>query len=147
MNLELKHITPYFNHGLFIYSEEYDEIFRINQINKFGDFKLWIHNSDEYNKIYLNRENLTGLGFKLNKIKPILKPLSELLTNKEDLDNITPYSLHFIENNLEIEEFVNLSENGMVDQVLYSDVEYLLSKHYDIYNLILNNLALDKNNL
>jgi hypothetical protein len=83
-------------------------------------------------------------GFELFKIKLLLKPLSELFSNKEDLDNITQHSLHFIESNLDIKEFIDYSENGIVDQALYSDVEYLLSQHYDVFGLIDFGLGFDK---
>lgn len=147
MELELKHIISYFNYGLIFYSKEYDAYLRINEIKQYGDFKIWINILDDYNKNFLKKQNIEGLGFELNKIMPLLKPLDLLLNNVEDKKHITQYSLYFIENNLEIKEFVNKSQNGMVDQALYSDVEYLLFQHYDIYNLILNNLAINKSKI
>lgn len=141
MELELKHIIPYFDHGLFIYSEEYDVYLQVSEIKQYGDFKIWCHISDDYNKEFLNENDCNGWGFKLDKIKPLLKPLKDLLDNKEDKKHITPHSLHFIENNFEIKEILVNSYNKIIDQALYSDVEYLLSQHYDVFDLIDNELA------
>lgn len=142
--LNLGHILPYFKYGLFIYSNEYDEVFRLNQINDFGDFKLWIHNSDDFNKKYLIKENLTGLAFMLDDVKPLLKPIEEILNNEEDLNSITIHSRSVIEMDLENKEFIKLSESELFENILYNDIKYLFSKHYDVFDLISENLAIKK---
>ena len=62
--------------------------------------------------------------------KPLLKPMKNL--NKEDI-----IRLHL---------FIDSDKNYVIENPLnccYDDLQYLISEHYDIFNLIENNLAVE----
>jgi len=78
--------------------------------------------------------------------KPILRPLSDL-TNE---DTIVIHGLGSIELELiDIEEWTEelIHEIKIGQKFKLSQFEYLFSKHFDIHNLIPNNLAIDKNTI
>ena len=107
MKLEIKHILPYVEHGL-----ETDKGLIIGMNKPGKSWEIQIRNSDGYD-IY-----------DLYEIKPKLKPLSELPSNRW-------YSRV-------IWELRNKT-------ISHKEFEKLVSERYDIYGLIDNGLAIDIN--
>jgi hypothetical protein len=77
------------------------------------------------------------------KAKPILRPILNLWLseNERDRNKLTEWDLEYIENSLNIWNYYEIQ--SLVEDVSYEHVQYLLSRHYDIFNLIMENLAID----
>lgn len=128
MELELKHIDKYFIHRLEVISNErkQNEKCLLTQINIGVDKDLVLLQG--YN------EEFDFFEDKLKNIKPILHPLSSL-TEQELIDN-------------GIETHIDYLIDGFdVLDVPYRVFEYLVSKHYDVFKLIPQGLAIDYNTL
>lgn len=136
--LTLEHLAPYLPYGLKIKRKDYEH------------------------------KNLTLLGIQFNDIihqlgktpieliKPILRPLSDMIDNILDNNNDTNYRL-----NCELSELLNTNDCGhfvkalienkyyAIDIRLWNDVEDWLNKHHFDwkYNLIEKDLAIDINTL
>jgi len=122
MELELKHFSGYFPHGLDCVIK--NKIVRLTSLNRFScETRPSVH-------------GFTWCAFK--DIKLILQPLSDV-TRKEleeqGFDSHIDYLTY---------------ENQGVEWTLeapFNMVQYLLSQHYDIYGLIPAGLAIDRNTL
>tara|TARA_R110000851_G_scaffold92662_4_gene202159 strand:+ start:1195 stop:1563 length:369 start_codon:yes stop_codon:yes gene_type:complete len=120
MKLELKHLAPYLPYGLSIK----------NSIGKVIELTVM------------------DFGYHLDKgFKPILRPLSDL--TKNDIALITEYS--DIENvvfsgNPSSLYFTNTEEKTYLDDYVDS-LNYLYSRHFDIFGLIDKGLATDINTI
>ena len=129
MKLELKHLAGYLPYGLKMYFESLDG-------NKKSD---WILSSDTI-EFALNNQN-----------KPILRPLSYLTKEIEvNGEKFVPliklqskgYNMNFDEE-YTFDDFIK----GDILNNSYGFIELLLEWHFDIYGLIENNLAINKNTL
>lgn len=79
-----------------------------------------------------------------NGSKPILRPLSDLTF--EDLDKLGKrYGIQV--NDEEVHVFRDLDENRNPLEWRYEDIQYLLSRHFDVFGLIEKGLAIDINTL
>jgi|TARA_R110000764_G_C10728142_1_gene349041 hypothetical protein len=127
MKLELKHLAPYLPYGLkcksttILFGEEDNGVYEMGLISMRGVLK--------------------GTG------KPILRPLSDL--TKEDVALITEYS--DIENvayngNPSNLYFTNTEEKTFLEDYVDS-LNYLYSRHFDVFGLIEAGLAIDINTL
>jgi len=135
MKLEPKHIAPYFLYGLkgIVTTPIHKEMDYLETISCLPDELItlqingdWYFN-DEYNEF---------------DFKPILRPLSDL--NKEIIDEMQE-SYCFDPSTEKWTEFDSMCDDPVYWS--YSDVQILLKHHYDIFNLIENNLAIDINTI
>lgn len=126
MKLELKHIAGYLPYGLKLTWPS-------------STIELWCGNVQ---KVIDRREDSDS-----SRGVPILRPLSDLhkLENKEDLLGLSEMDLHLMEDNVTHKEVGSV--NTLVSGICFEKVQYLLSKHYDIYDLIGKGLAVDINTL
>ena len=135
MNLEFKQIACYFPYEL-----------KIMQYR--DDLKL----SFESILISLSNNTLgvTSPRFPFNEriqyheSKLILRPLSDL-TKRIDKDEDVTF-LDWIISEYEIDVIAFTEVNG-IERLPYEIMEYLFEWHFDIYNLIKNNLAIDMNTI
>jgi hypothetical protein len=126
MELELKHLAAYWPYKLkcqYIYSGNIGTISNIYTIGSCYD-------NDDI-KISIDFYEAEHIWM----FKPILRPLSDL--TKEELIN-QGFSHH-------IDYLTHEKQDPL--KAPYDMVQYLLSQHYDIFNLIPNNLAIDINTL
>jgi len=146
MKLELKHLAGYLPYKLPIKIRQEEQISR--------EQWKWFEYDNFLNGAFIERE--------LKNITPILRPLSDLIkeievngekfvpidvlnkTFRSNSNDLVPYSYNGkIEMDIETENYsqtVDLMDGFYITQKL-------LEWHFDIYNLIENNLAIDKNTL
>lgn len=81
--LQLKHIAPYLPYGLKCQCRDLGilELTSVSTINK--DYQCWFesaldYNNRDFNYGILSRNSECGIGFNLDKIKPLLHPMSDL---------------------------------------------------------------------
>ena len=84
-----------------------------------------------YNQKVLDTSIL--FNYELEEIKPILRPLSDLTT--EDVSQ----SL--------LDRIKNSSSRDLKESLSYNSVSYLLEKHFDVFGLIEEGLAININTL
>ena len=153
MKLELKHLSAYLPYGLKFRAR--GEVWEITSINTLDEFPIWAHNYwDEEKLVYypsINRKgNFQGKGYRLSKIKPILRPLSDL--KKGDLDYLinTHSTDWFSDTDIERMIHIYLSNNNLhlfIEFLPNGLVQWLIEKHFDIFGLIDQGLAIDINTL
>jgi hypothetical protein len=137
--LELKHIAPYLPYELNAeildckidyVGKQFDEIIGIHQWSKNGDWCL-----------------LTSGGSKpaLNRVKPILRPLSQLTQDEKTCDEI---NLLLEPNGLEINNFLLLKNSLNAVAISWQEMQEVLNilyrEHYDVFGLINDGLAIEK---
>jgi hypothetical protein len=122
MKLELKHLSPYLPYGLSISCEH--EILTLDGLDVNGD----IYNCD------------TG-EIPIECIKPILRPLSDLSNKKQIAEFYMSFKEHL--------KRIYPSETNGLNPATWSrrSVEWLLENHFDVFGLIENGLAIDKNTI
>ncbi len=134
MKLELKHLAPYLPYSL----------------------KLEDSYGNKYNVAWMSTKNLSVINIKgfgeveknkwsyaSGKLKPILRPLSDLKNKIKELRLDSVYIENASTNR--IEELAT-----MCDDVLYwsySDFQILLQSHFDVFGLIEKGLAININTL
>jgi hypothetical protein len=161
MELELKHINSYASYGLQIQyvgvlnGKEMSKWEKENQSDDFFEEPKTPHPQTEYGlkiglvkkvEIYLNYWKIrAGNGHKNlyksdfgNKAFLVLRPLSELTRKELELQGFDSY--------IDYLTYENKGSEWTLKAPFFM-VQYLLSKHYDIFNLIENNLAIDINTL
>jgi len=117
MKLELKHLAGYLPYGLKIQNgKEYDIVTGYDNGRIISMFRV-------------NLENFTCIEY----VKPILRPLSDLITHSEFVDK---YHYSFDKK----EGFMVKRRNETYTRI--EELEYLFKNHFDIYGLIENNLAI-----
>ena len=125
MKLKSEHVTPYLPYNLYFMRYE----------RKCIDDKVIpvVYSTDEYPKeTQLNEVTLNGFDYKKNKL--ILNPLSKL--TEEHALNCR------FDNGME--EFINAIESKSIGVIFWND---LLNNHWDVFGLIPNGLAVDKNTI
>lgn len=70
----------------------------------------------------------------INNIKPILRPLSDMI--KKELDEVSEIWIH-----------MSSDKNNSAMQCYAASVKYYLSKHFDLFGLIPEGLAIDATTL
>ena len=147
MKLELKHLSPYLPYALGFMHQ--DEIYQLMQLNiKYDQKPMWIEGWNGKDLINVFPEGC----------QPILRPLSDL-TEKINLhddffaipiENMTGYKL---DGNISVApttvRYLYGCSKGEIEAKFldYWVIVQLLEWHFDIFNLIENNLAIDINNL
>lgn len=144
--LEIKHLAPYLPYGL--------------RVDYAGDYAT-LKGVDSNGTLCIDDDN-EGCNFvNIKYIKPILRPLSDLNNIiYVDSKKILPYEeLYKIRKNVEIYKPLNITHNIeiLIDTENYSQeidlfdgyliIQKLLEWHFDIYNLMENNLTIDINTL
>ena len=171
MKLELKHLTPYFNHRLEVISNERfeNEKALLTQINLGVDEDLVMIQSDT--------EEFDFFEDKLEKVKPILRPLKDLANEIQIGEKsfyplgsllIQKYPKWFVENNGSAKyTHITVDFSGrfasafltyqatheiQIDSKYINNTSYLvfqklLEWHFDVFGLIEKGLAIDINTL
>jgi len=126
MKIELKHLTPYLPYGLKALAQGEDKkVFDIQGITDLTDVDL--HEKDRT----VNEQ------FDIEDVFPILRPLIDL--TKEEIDSFSVYPRMALRKNLYSKEILT--------RLSYYEYEFLIKNHFDIFNIIENNLAIDINTL
>ena len=127
MQLELKHLAPYLSCDLKIH----------NLITRTTKTMIGCEFIKE-----LRVRTTDGLyAYDSSKIKPILRPLSDLTKEAGTIDFKTIYTLS---NHNELIMFIEDIRNEVFS---FKSLKVLLENHFDVFNLIENNLAIDKNTI
>lgn len=120
MKLELKHLAPYLPYGLkwknLVVGKE-NEVIGLEVVK--GELRI--------------RTNDGLYGYHSEKMKPILRPLSEL--TKEDAVNF------------DYVDEEHLKRSVIVGHAPFDVFNELLKEHFDVFDLIKNGLALDINEI
>tara|TARA_R110000772_G_scaffold203438_1_gene313619 strand:- start:1360 stop:1770 length:411 start_codon:yes stop_codon:yes gene_type:complete len=134
MELELKHIVVYLNHGLNV-EIKYGQEKRILTIDAlFRNGIVVFHHSNERFNSNIERE--------IKDIKPTLRPLSDL--TKEEFNHVWEHETDF----LSVELIVDLGYEALLAQKFsHYFWESLYKNHIDIHGLIEQGLAIDINTL
>ena len=132
MKLELKHIAPYLPYDLrFDNGRDYEK-----------DYLIGIRANDYNVKMPQGGD---GGYFRLEKIKPILRPLSDL-TKKIDHNGEILVPMDILCNEFRQYDCFEFDNVNILNNP-YNQIQKLLEWHFDIYGLIENNLAIDINTL
>ena len=154
MKLELKHIAPYLPYKLGVASgDEYDSI--LSNIGIMGThYDVYAPNNYTIYQLCKCEDGVFKyMGVRPIQVKPILRPLSSMTEKESDeLEDIIGCNFYiYISNNgIEIEE--NIIDPWYGKSVLRMETlnriyEWLFSNHFDVFNLIENDLAIDKTKL
>ena len=142
MKLELKHLAPYLPYDL-----QMAYIIR-GKIVEIGDL----------NKVFIYRNETHPIRYGINyndaehewMFKPILRPLSSMTEKESDeLEDIIGCNFYIYAsgNGIEIEDIIIDPWGGqsvLRMETLNRIYEWLFAHHFDVFNLIENNLAIDK---
>ena len=130
MNLEIKHIAPYLPYGL-----------RPNTAYEFT-----IVGAD-LTSVYCSHPNYSMLKIlSYKEFKPILRPLSDLTkVDIKEFYQCSDIDMGIIDWQEWAEELYHSLKNDNPFQL--SQFEYLYKRHFDVFGLIENNLAIDFNTL
>lgn len=136
MKLELKHLAGYLPYGLIVRVEDYKRDYVGREFDEVVGFHQW----DSLNLFW---SVLTDGGSKpsIDKIKPILRPLSDL-TKEIEVNGEKFVPKEYLQYN-----YIGESIGMNVATFSHRLVQKLLEWHFDIYGLIENNLAIDINTL
>ncbi len=148
--LEIKHLAGYLPYGLKIRVEDY----RNDYVGREFDKVIGLHQWDKSGLLW---SVLTEGGAKpgIDKVKPILRPLSDLTKEIEvGGEKFVPLNKLAFTNNLKMYQFIdgafyslNYAKYLEIKEMPYIVVEKLLEWHFDIHGLIEKNLAIDINTL
>jgi len=114
MRIELKHLAPYLPYDLYFNRFEYKCIDKTTNPVTYSKEKYPV-------KTQLNCVTLNGFNYKENKL--LLKSMKSL--SNEDV--------------VRLKLFVDADKQYLIDNPLnccYDDLQYLLSKHYDVFGFI-----------
>lgn len=148
MKPDIKYITPYLPYKLHFMSKgktyELNEVEIHNKEWPLWAITIWNEETLKYEPS-INRENVDantrGQGFKLEEIKPLLKPLDSLLTDCpeeiRDEFSIGGWS-HFL-------DCVSLGLFDAFENIPAAAFMKMIELHYDVFQLIPQGLALDIN--
>ena len=133
MKLTLKHVKGYLDTGL-KFQSQMDKPF-----DEFGKRQIWT--LDGVNKLFgdyclLTKEN--NDAYAIQTCRLLLKPLSDLTRKELELEGF--------DSHIDYLTYENKGSEWTL-KAPFNMVQYLLSKHFDIYNLIENGLAIDINTI
>ncbi len=109
------------------------------------DLKIY-HSGGKVLPLQIDRqEDWTNDGFNLNELinyhylEPILKPLSDL---SNEVDDLTKGTIQFLS---EAAKLPYNSDDLLLEGLMYADMKILLENHYDVFRLIEKSYAKDIN--
>lgn len=154
--LTIKELAPYLPYRLKCKTKY--GIFELNTIKNSNIYKVWFettnnHNNQDFNYKLLNELKIIGKGYRIKDIKPILRPLSDLIKEIEVNGKkfVPAYRTQLHINNRYLPFTVNgriVLENRIItNTILYTDMQYLISLHFDVFGLIEKDLAININNI
>ena len=138
MKLELKHLAPYLPYGLKVFVED-----GINAVEEV--LGMWQHSCIT---------EVEDTDFEL--LKPILRPLSDLTKEIEhNGEKFVPIQkISFVDGEFyldEVDDIIYFNDTCGLDAYevtrCYSLIEKLFEWHFDVFDLLSKNLAIDKNTL
>ena len=144
--LTIKELAPYLPYRLKGKSNQYDSI----------DLLLGIYGTMGHSLTLCHRisnHNTFDYDCNINEFKPILRPLSDLIKEIEVNGKkfVPAYRTQVHINDKYLPFTVNgriVLENRIVtNTILYTDMQYLISLHFDVFGLIEKGLAIDINKL
>jgi hypothetical protein len=144
--LTIKELAPYLPYRLKGKSNQYDSI----------DLLLGIYGTMGHSLTLchrINNHNTCDYDCNVNEFKPILRPLSDLIKEIEVNGKkfVPAYRTQVHINDKYLPFTVNgriVLENRIVtNTILYTDMQYLISLHFDVFGLIEKDLAIDINKL
>jgi hypothetical protein len=144
--LTIKELAPYIPYRLKGKSNQYDSI----------DLLLGIYGTMGHSLTLchrINNHNTCDYDCNVNEFKPILRPLSDLIKEIEVNGKkfVPAYRTQVHINDKYLPFTVNgriVLENRIVtNTILYTDMQYLISLHFDVFGLIEKDLAIDINKL
>ncbi|MEL4307391.1 hypothetical protein [Joostella sp. CR20] len=142
MKLELKHLAPYLPYSLKV--NRYDAYEFFNPLDLMGF---------SYGKAEICNEGILSKDIALDKIKPILRPLSDLTKEIEHKGRrfIPEAEIENLFGSFELNHNPELLHFKLDSWTTWSDLHSVTSKlfewHFDVFNLIPNNLAININDL
>lgn len=155
MKLELKHLAPYLPYKLGVASgDEYDSI--LNNIGVMGThYDVYAPNNYTIYQLCKCEDGVFKyMGVRPIQVKPILRPLSSMTVEEvEELNSLIDDSVKVVVSSgnwVYIESASSDPWDGSptlsLDSINIIN-EYLFKNHFDVFNLIENNLAIDKTKL
>ena len=145
MKLEIKHLAPYLTTQLLIQCPR-NYVFIGTVILGTPILELKAVN----NEGYLQLHSIAGF-YPIKDFKPILRPLSDL-TKEIDYNGDKFIAQRrtsvWLEHGVYVSRGINLIANRIrTNTITYSDMELLISLHFDVFNLIPEGLAIDINTI
>ena len=138
MKLELRDLAPYLPYGVKMIFEKSGDIRLLNGLFiELGELRFHF--------------NVINRGQTIWNYKPILRPLSDL-TKEIEVNGQKFIPINWLENqypNLDLNYQCEslLDDERWINQCEYLLIQHLFEWHFDIFNLIKNNLAIDINAL
>jgi len=138
MKLELRDLAPYLPYGVKMIFEKSGDIRVLNGLFiELGELRFHF--------------NVINRGQTIWNYKPILRPLSDL-TKEIEVNGQKFIPINWLENqypNLDLHYQCEslLDDERWINQCEYLLIQHLFEWHFDIFNLIENNLAIDINTL
>jgi len=130
--LELKHLLPYLCHKL----EAIEKGLRYANIEE--EYRVFVIGATSMNEEYPTVDTIiNGITetTDLSRIKPILRPLSDLTKDKD------------VYNKLDLEIILVESGDMNAEDLSYKSYIWLIENHYDYFGLITEGLAIDINTI
>jgi hypothetical protein len=127
--LELKHLSPYLPYGLKLFYTHTKKIGQVSNIYTIGEG----YDNDDI-KISIDYTD----GEHIWMYKPILRPLSDLTEEIEEGKPMFFPSHQLIKHIEQQQDIFNCS---------YSEIDYLIRNHFDVFGLIEKGLAIDINKI
>ena len=142
MKLQLKHLAPYLPYGLKC------EI--LNYKNDYVGEKYGICNGFYYlgNNVHYTFKDRSTAGKTAHYFKPILRPLSDLTKEIENIVKGEHNNCLVWENWIEhLSDFEGKLQEANILACPYELMQLLLQNHFDVFEIIPKGLAIDKNTL
>ena len=166
MKLELKHLAPYLPYGLEVNANDSD----LGIKNFTGEISSWEYYNTRFN--VWSEYKLESHMVSIKNIKPILRPISSMTkeeayefgiltvgrTDMEDkeigvgemklMGDTYPTIIYQDQEDEEYSVIIQFSSIGVcmggIVMISYEAYEWLFKNHFDVFNLIENNLAIEK---
>lgn len=161
MKLELKNLAPYLPYGI-KFQTPYG-ILELTNISVLDRYKVWFeaNNPKDINYKILRENHCIGKGFYLKTVKPILRPISDLV--KDISLSLQTYSFidlfeigdtdgciwEFDNSNIKtIQKLKTIAKYNVIHDINYlphAVVQLMFEYHFDVFGLIDAGLAIDIN--
>lgn len=135
--LDIKHIAPYLPYELKVFNEYSDKV------------ETLVSCSDVYVTLFGLHKTVSS-QYSYDEIKPLLHPLSMLTSEIEhNGERFVPSDRTIVGMQFgRFERGIGIVQNRLnTNTIYYKDMEYLISLHFDVFNLIPQNLAININTI